>query len=135
VPAVRATAAIASRDWSSAGSTQTAAARPGGALHSARVSCPGTRFREIYKALGRTRVEITEIVTFEPGRRFEIRMLEGVPVDGRWDFEPTPHGTRLTMTPTWRLPAWLAFARPGLSVLTVASFAVFHRRLNRAIEH
>jgi|tagenome__1003787_1003787.scaffolds.fasta_scaffold20818564_1 hypothetical protein len=96
---------------------------------------PGTRFREIHKALGRTRVEITEIVSFEPGRRFEIRMLEGVPVDGRWEFEPTPHGTRLTMTPTWRLPAWLAFARPGLSLLTVASFAVFHRRLKRAIEH
>jgi uncharacterized protein YndB with AHSA1/START domain len=95
---------------------------------------PGTRFREIHKALGRSRVEITEVVTYEPGRRFEIRMIEGVPIDARWDFEPAGDQTRLTMTPSWRLPGWLSLAQTPLSLLTVLSFAIFHRRLKRALE-
>ena len=34
----------------------------------------GTRFREVHRVMGRRRVEETEVVTFEPGRRFEIRV-------------------------------------------------------------
>jgi hypothetical protein len=64
----------------------------------------GTRFREVHRAMGRRRVELTEVVTFEPGRRFEVRVVEGPPVDGRWDFEAIDGGTRLTLTPTVRLP-------------------------------
>jgi uncharacterized protein YndB with AHSA1/START domain len=62
----------------------------------------GTRFREVHKALGRRREEITEIVVFEPGRRFDIRVVEGPPVDARWDYAPSGAGTRLTFTPTAR---------------------------------
>jgi uncharacterized protein YndB with AHSA1/START domain len=43
----------------------------------------GTRLREVHKALGRRRVEITEFVVYEPGQRFEIRMVDGPPLDGR----------------------------------------------------
>jgi uncharacterized protein YndB with AHSA1/START domain len=32
----------------------------------------GSRLREVHKTLGRRRVEITEFVVYEPGRRFEI---------------------------------------------------------------
>jgi uncharacterized protein YndB with AHSA1/START domain len=64
---------------------------------------PGTRLREVHKALGRRRVEITEFVVYEPGRRFDTRVIDGPPVDGRWDFEPTGGGTRLTFTPSVRL--------------------------------
>src|SRR4051795_5615143 len=59
----------------------------------------GTRFREVHKALGRRRVELTEVVAFEPGRLFHIRVVEGPPVDGRWTFAPSAAGTRLTLTP------------------------------------
>jgi hypothetical protein len=41
---------------------------------------PGTRLREIHKVLGIRRVEVTEVVVFEPGRRFDIRVVEGPPV-------------------------------------------------------
>ena len=68
----------------------------------------GTRFREVHKAMGRRRVEITEIVVFEPGRRFDIRVVDGPPVDARWDYEPHGAGTRLTFTPSVRLPGPLA---------------------------
>jgi uncharacterized protein YndB with AHSA1/START domain len=91
----------------------------------------GTRFREVHRVLGTSRPEITEVVVLEPGRRFDIRVVQGPPVDGRWDFEPAGAGTRLTFTPTVRLPAPL---RPLVELLTALLFARFHRRLKRALE-
>ena len=66
----------------------------------------GMRFREVHKAMGRRRVELTEVVECDPGRLFHIRVVEGPPVDGRWEFAPTPAGgTRVTLTPLAHLPA------------------------------
>jgi uncharacterized protein YndB with AHSA1/START domain len=95
---------------------------------------PGTRFREVHRAFGRRREELTEVVTFDPGRRFEIRVVEGAPVDGRWDFEAADGGTRLTFTPTVRLPRGLGVLRPVVAFGTALVFAGFHRRLKRALE-
>jgi len=95
---------------------------------------PGTRFREVHEALGRRRVEITEVVVFEPGRRFDIRVVEGPPVGGRWDFEPANGGTRLTLTPAVRLPPALRALEPVVALATVLVFARFHRRLKRNLE-
>jgi uncharacterized protein YndB with AHSA1/START domain len=92
---------------------------------------PGTRFREVHKALGRRRTEITEVVLFDHGRRFGIRVVDGPPVDGRWDFEAIDGGTRVTMTPQPRVPAPL---RPLVALATVLVFSRFHRRLKRALE-
>ena len=94
----------------------------------------GTRFREVHVVLGRKRTEITEVVTFEPGRRFEIRVVEGPPVDGRWDFAAAGDGTDLTFTPTNRLSGRLRHAAPLANALTVLVFTRFHRRLKRALE-
>ena len=95
---------------------------------------PGTRFREVHKVLGIRRVEITEVVVFEPGRRFDIHVVEGPPVDGRWDFEPAGAGTRLTLTPTARLPGRLRVAEPLAAFVTALVMERFHRRLKRALE-
>lgn len=95
---------------------------------------PGTRFREEQAALGRRRTQITEVVAHEPGRRFEIRVVDGPPVDGRWDFEAADGGTRLTFTPLVRLPAFLRPLRPVVALSTALVFSVFHRRLRRALE-
>lgn len=95
---------------------------------------PGTRFRESHKVFGIRRTEITEVVVFEPGRRFDIRVLEGPPVDGRWDFEAAGAGTRLTLTPTARLPGPLRVAEPLMAFMTALVFGRFHRRLKRALE-
>lgn len=94
----------------------------------------GTRLREVHKALGRRRVEITEFVVYEPGRRFDIRVVEGPPIDGRWDFEPSAAGTRLTFTPIVRLKgSWQRF-EPVVVLATLVAFRRFHRRLKRALE-
>ena len=66
----------------------------------------GTRFREVHKAAGRRRVELTEVVECDPCRLFHIRVVEGPPVDGRWEFAP----------------------------MTALVFRRFHRRLKRAVE-
>lgn len=95
---------------------------------------PGTRFREVHKVLGRRRVEITEVVAAEPARRFEIRVVEGPPIDGRWDFEPTASGTRVTLTPTARLGGRLRAAAPLVEGATALAFRRYHRRLKRALE-
>jgi uncharacterized protein YndB with AHSA1/START domain len=95
---------------------------------------PGTRFREVHKVLGRRRTELTEVVAFEPGRRFDIRVVEGPPVDGRWNFTPDGTGTRLTFIPSVRLPPRLRRLEPAVAWSTALAFGRFHRRLKRAVE-
>ncbi|HEV7807838.1 MAG TPA: SRPBCC family protein [Solirubrobacteraceae bacterium] len=94
----------------------------------------GTRLREVHRTLGRPRVEITEFVVYEPGRRFDIRMIDGPPLDGRWDFAPSAAGTRLTFTPIVRLTGLRQRLEPVLVIATRVVFRRFHRRLKRALE-
>lgn len=94
----------------------------------------GTRLREVHNVLGRRRVEITEFVVYEPGRRFDIRMVDGPPLDGRWDFEPSAVGTRLTFTPIVRLTGFKKRLEPVLILASRLVFRRFHRRLKRALE-
>jgi uncharacterized protein YndB with AHSA1/START domain len=95
----------------------------------------GTRFREVHKVMGRRRVELTEVVECDPGRLFHIRVVEGPPVDGRWEFAPTPTGgTRLTLTPLAHLPGRARIANGVVEHMTALFFRRFHRRLKRALE-
>ena len=95
----------------------------------------GTRFREVHKVMGRRRVELTEVVECEPGRVFHIRVVEGPPVDGRWEFAPTPRGgTRVTLTPLAHLGGRMRIANRALEQMTALAFRRFHRRLKRALE-
>ena len=95
----------------------------------------GTRFREVHKVMGRRRVELTEVVECEPGRVFHIRVVEGPPVDGRWEFALTPRGgTRVTLTPLAHLSGRMRIANRALEQMTALAFRRFHRRLKRALE-
>jgi len=95
----------------------------------------GTRFREVHKAMGQRRVELTEVVECDPGRLFHIRVVEGPPVDGRWEFAPTPAGgTRVTLTPIAHLPGRARIANRAMERMTAPAFRRFHRRLKRALE-
>ena len=94
----------------------------------------GSRLREVHKVLGKRRVEVTEFVVYEPGRRFEIRVVDGPPLDGRWDFEPSPLGTRLTFTPLPRVSGHRKHLEPIMIVGALIAFRRFHRRLKQALE-
>ena len=85
--------------------------------------------------MGRRRVELTEVVECDPGRLFHIRVVEGPPVDGRWEFAPTPGGgTRVTLTPVAHLPGRARIANRAMEQMTALAFRRFHRRLKRALE-
>lgn len=95
----------------------------------------GTRFREVHKVMGRRRVELTEVVECDPGRVFHIHVVDGPPVDGRWEFEATPGGgTRLTLTPLAHLSGRARIANRAMEQMTALVFRRFHRRLKRALE-
>ena len=97
----------------------------------------GTRFREVHKAMGRRRVELTEVVECDPGRLFHIRVVEGPPVDGRWEFAPARGGgTRVTLTPLAHLPGRARHVVPdrAMEQMTALVFRRFHRRLKRTLE-
>jgi uncharacterized protein YndB with AHSA1/START domain len=95
----------------------------------------GTRFREVHAAMGRRRVELTEVVECDPGRVFHIRVIEGPPVDGRWEFTPTrAGGTRVTLTPLAHLPGRARIVNGAMEHVTALVFRRFHRRLKRALE-
>jgi hypothetical protein len=55
-------------------------------------------------------------------------------VDGRWDFEATDAGTRLTMTPAIRLARAMRPIEPLMAFAAALAFGRFHRRLKRALE-
>jgi uncharacterized protein YndB with AHSA1/START domain len=96
----------------------------------------GTRFREVHKVMGRRRVELTEVVECHPGRLFHLRVIDGPPIDGRWQFAPTPTGgTRLTLTPLAHLSGRARVANRAMEQLTALAFRRFHRRLKRVLEH
>lgn len=61
-------------------------------------------------------------------------MIDGPPLDGRWDFEPTGAGTRLTFTPIVRLAGFSRRFEPLVVLATLVVFRRFHRRLKRAVE-
>jgi hypothetical protein len=83
----------------------------------------------------RRRVELTEVVECDPGGLLHIRVVEGPPVDGRWEFAPTPSGgTRVTLTPLANLPGRAGIANRVMEQMTALVFRRFHRRLKRALE-
>jgi uncharacterized protein YndB with AHSA1/START domain len=95
----------------------------------------GTRFREVHKIMGRRRVELTEVVECDPGRTFHIRVVEGPPVDGRWEFAAAPGGgTRLTFTPIAHLAGRARVANGAVEAMTALAFRRYHRRLKHALE-
>lgn len=85
--------------------------------------------------MSRRRVELTEVVECDPGCVFHIHVVDGPPVDGRWEFEATPGGgTRLTLTPLAHLSGRARIANRAMEQMTALVFRRFHRRLKRALE-
>jgi uncharacterized protein YndB with AHSA1/START domain len=56
----------------------------------------GARFREVHRMLGRRIESVTEVVDYDPDRRFGVHVISGpFPIDGRWELEPDGAGTLL----------------------------------------
>jgi hypothetical protein len=74
------------------------------------------------------------VVECDPGRLFHIRVVEGPPVDGRWEFVPTPAGTRVTFRPLANRSGGAPIANRAMEQMTALVFRRFHRRLKRVLE-
>ena len=93
----------------------------------------GMCFRGVHKLMARRGSSSPRWLECEPGRLFHIRVVEGPPVDGRWEFAPTPSGgTRVTLMPLVHLSSVMCIAEPsaGADDRRLA-FRCFHRRLKR----
>jgi ligand-binding SRPBCC domain-containing protein len=88
----------------------------------------GTRFREVHRLLGLRLESITEVVGYEPDRRFEVRVVSGpVPIDGRWELRPDAVGTHLRF--------FAEGGGPGLAAPFLRRrFRRQHARLKRVVE-
>lgn len=96
----------------------------------------GSRFREVHRAPGRSRIEsITEVTEYEPGVAFAVRIVEGpVPIDGSWKLEPArDEGTDLRFTASGRGPG-PRFLQPLVAAGAKREFRRQHKELRSVIE-
>lgn len=97
----------------------------------------GTRLREVHSAPGGKRLEsLVEVSQYEPGKRLELRILEGpLAVDGLFLFEVTQGGsTRVELFGSSRPEGSMRLAQPLLKRFVRRQFAANLRMLKRVME-
>jgi uncharacterized protein YndB with AHSA1/START domain len=91
----------------------------------------GERFDEVHKAMGRELRTTVEVVAYEAPRRFELHIVSGaLPLDGRWELEPSNGGTRVRFTGHGPVRGAMRLAKPVLA----RQFRGHHRRLKSLLE-
>jgi uncharacterized protein YndB with AHSA1/START domain len=90
----------------------------------------GTRLREVHAAMGRKLESVVEVTEFEPDRVFALHVVEGVPVDGRWELTANGDGTRLAFTATGDPPG----PGPVVGFVLKRQFDAHHKRLRELLE-
>ena len=91
----------------------------------------GERFEEVHKGLGRELTSTVEVAAYEPPRLFALRMVSGaVPLDGRWELEPSRSGTRLRFVGEGDVRGPMRLARPVLA----RQFRGYNKRLKSLVE-
>jgi uncharacterized membrane protein len=96
----------------------------------------GSRLKEVREVRGKRLEQIVEIAAHEPGRRFEMRIVEGpLPVHGDLTFSPIEGGgTRLHMHAHGRANGALRLLQPLLTVGLKREFQSQYRRLKGLVE-
>jgi len=91
--------------------------------------------REVRVVLGRRLESVTEVVAYEPERRFEIRILSGpTPVEDRWAFEDAAGGTRVVFSTEGSARGILRLAEPLIGAVLEHRRRAHHARLKDALE-
>ena len=92
----------------------------------------GERFEEVHKALGRELSSIVEVAAYDAPRLFALRIVAGaVPLDGRWELEPSRGGTRLRFVGEGDAHGLLRLTKPVLA----RQFRGYHERLKSLLEN
>jgi hypothetical protein len=95
----------------------------------------GTRFREVHERMGRRIESVTEVTGYVPDRHFAIRIADGpVPVDGRWDLDPTGSGTHIDFRAEGRLSGAMRLLEPLVGRAVRRQMRRDHERLKQVLE-
>jgi uncharacterized protein YndB with AHSA1/START domain len=95
----------------------------------------GTKIREVHRAPAGKRIEtVVEVVEYEPGRRFGMRIIEGVPVHGEITFEPTSTGTDVRFRVHTELTGLARLAQPILGRVLKRKFEEHCTNLKQVLE-
>jgi carbon monoxide dehydrogenase subunit G len=91
----------------------------------------GERFDEVHKAFGRELTSTVEVVAYDAPRLFALHIASGaVPLDGRWELEPSDGGTRLRFVSEADVRGPMRLAKPVLA----RQFRRYHERLKDLLE-
>jgi uncharacterized protein YndB with AHSA1/START domain len=78
----------------------------------------GARIRETREVRGRRVEQVVEVATYDPPRRFDLRIVEGpFPVHGDFLFEPSAGGTRVRLRAHGGLPGAKRLLEPAFALL------------------
>ena len=96
----------------------------------------GSRLREVHRGPGGREMEsLVEVSALEPGRAFELRMLEGpLPVDADLRFEPAGPGTRLRFRVHGQPRGAMRLLQPLLRPALKRQFRRHSEELKRVLE-
>jgi ligand-binding SRPBCC domain-containing protein len=97
----------------------------------------GTRLREVHAA-GRRRMEqVVEVTAYEPGRRFDLDVVEGpLPVGARHTFDESPGGgTVIHFAAEGRAPGAMRLAEPVLQLVVRNQMKRHYARLKERLEN
>jgi carbon monoxide dehydrogenase subunit G len=91
----------------------------------------GERFEEVHKALGRELSSTVEVAAYDAPRLLALHIVSGpMPLDGRWELEPSHGGTRLRFVGEADVRGLMRLTRPVLA----RRFRSYHERLKHLVE-
>jgi uncharacterized protein YndB with AHSA1/START domain len=91
----------------------------------------GERFEEVHKAFGRELTSTVEVAAHDTPRLFALHMVSGaIPLDGRWELEPSRGGTLLRFVGEGDVRGLMRLAKPMLA----RRFRGYHERLKGLVE-
>lgn len=92
----------------------------------------GERFQEVHRAMGRDLRSTVEVAACDAPRLFELHIVSGpMPLDGRWELEPSPGGTRLRFTGDAQVRGPMRLLKPMIA----RQFRGYHKRLKALVEN
>jgi uncharacterized protein YndB with AHSA1/START domain len=95
----------------------------------------GTKIREVHRAPGGKRIAtVVEVVEYEPDRVFGMRIIEGLPVDGRITLEPVDTGTRFRFRVYSQPTGIMRIAQPITRAMLKRQFEQHCTNLKRMLE-
>jgi len=96
----------------------------------------GSRLREVHRGPGGKEFpSLVEVAEYEPGRRFALRVIEGIPVHADMTFEPTAAGgTLFAFRAHGRLTGAMRLAEPFIARMLRKQFTEHCGTLRQVLE-